>query len=209
MLSRKIEKLESTSNGSCENLSSRSRTSSCNSLEKIHPNGSPKSSSPKLHHEPPVTAIQQDHYITQPNRNSNSFPEVEVDKKVLVDRICKLQRSLAKYTEKMEFMQEHVSQLTEDVQKKSKIIQFYMSREEPGTLASNKYDRNKADVSQHGGIMASVYSAKSTDKAMTLDLSLSINRQLQAILEDTILKNIMLKVSLINVVELVVPVPSS
>ena len=43
--------------------------------------------------------------------------------------------------------------------------------------------------------MASVYSAKSTDKSMTLDLSLTINRKLQAVLEDTILKNITLKVS--------------
>lgn len=42
--------------------------------------------------------------------------------------------------------------------------------------------------------MASVYSARPTDKNMTLDLSLTINRKLQAVLEDTILKNITLKV---------------
>ena len=45
--------------------------------------------------------------------------------------------------------------------------------------------------------MSSVYSAKSTDKSMTLDLSLTINRKLQAVLEDTILKNITLKVRLL------------
>ena len=49
-------------------------------------------------------------------------------------------------------------------------------------------------MSQHGGIMSSVYSARPTDKGMTLDLSLAINRKLQAVLEDTILKNITLKV---------------
>jgi len=42
--------------------------------------------------------------------------------------------------------------------------------------------------------MSSVYSARPTDKGMTLDLSLTINRKLQAVLEDTILKNITLKV---------------
>ena len=44
--------------------------------------------------------------------------------------------------------------------------------------------------------MASVYSSKAVDPDMTLDLSLEINRKLQAVLEDTILKNITLKVTL-------------
>ena len=42
--------------------------------------------------------------------------------------------------------------------------------------------------------MASVYSQHSQDGAMTLDLSLQITRKLQAVLEDTLLKNITLKV---------------
>ena len=56
----------------------------------------------------------------------------------------------------------------------------------------------KAQVSRHGGIMASVYSSKAVDPDMTLDLSLEINRKLQAVLEDTILKNITLKVSFVS-----------
>ena len=43
--------------------------------------------------------------------------------------------------------------------------------------------------------MASVYSSKAVDPDMTLELSLEINKKLQAVLEDTILKNITLKVS--------------
>ena len=43
--------------------------------------------------------------------------------------------------------------------------------------------------------MASVYSSKAVDPDMTLELSLEINRKLQAVLEDTILKNITLKVT--------------
>ena len=42
--------------------------------------------------------------------------------------------------------------------------------------------------------MASVYSSKPVDQSMTLDLSLEINRKLQAVLEDTIIKNMTLKV---------------
>lgn len=44
--------------------------------------------------------------------------------------------------------------------------------------------------------MSSVYSSHSTDGSMTLDLSLEINKKLQAVLEDTLLKNITLKESL-------------
>lgn len=42
--------------------------------------------------------------------------------------------------------------------------------------------------------MASVYASKITDSSLTLELSLDINRKLQAVLEDTLLKNITLKV---------------
>jgi hypothetical protein len=42
--------------------------------------------------------------------------------------------------------------------------------------------------------MSSVYSSRVTDSGMTLELSLEINRKLQAVLEDTLLKNITLKV---------------
>ena len=54
-------------------------------------------------------------------------------------------------------------------------------------------------MARHGGIMASVYSSKASDPDMTLELSLEINRKLQAVLEDTILKNITLKVTTIQV----------
>lgn len=56
----------------------------------------------------------------------------------------------------------------------------------------------QAQLSRHGGIMASVYSSKAVDPDMTLELSLEINKKLQAVLEDTILKNITLKVSVFS-----------
>ena len=50
-------------------------------------------------------------------------------------------------------------------------------------------------MGSQAGIMSSLYSSKVTDSGMTLDLSLEINRKLQAVLEDTLLKNITLKVT--------------
>ena len=54
--------------------------------------------------------------------------------------------------------------------------------------------------------MASIYSSNrdSTSGGMTLDLSLEINRKLQAVLEDTLLKNIMLKVKYFKSFRLVI-----
>ena len=56
--------------------------------------------------------------------------------------------------------------------------------------------------------MASIYSSNrdSTSGGMTLDLSLEINRKLQAVLEDTLLKNIMLKVRYFESFRLVIKV---
>jgi hypothetical protein len=42
--------------------------------------------------------------------------------------------------------------------------------------------------------MSSLYNSAPNDSTMTLELSLEINKKLQAVLEDTILKNITLKV---------------
>ena len=76
-----------------------------------------------------LTQIPQDHYISQPSKQAlaqqqqnQQFPEVEIDKKVLIERICKLQRVLAKKNEKQEFMEEHINQLTLDIQKKTKLV---------------------------------------------------------------------------------------
>lgn len=53
-------------------------------------------------------------------------------------------------------------------------------------------------MAKHGGIMSSMYNMKSLDNGLSLELSMEINQKLQSVLEDTLLKNIMLKV--LNVV---------
>ncbi|KAK7109039.1 coiled-coil domain-containing protein 186-like isoform X2 [Littorina saxatilis] len=122
--------------------------------------------------------------------------QVEVDKQMLIERIVRLQRSLARKNEKLEFLEEHIQQLVLEIKKKNRIIQNYVVREESGTLASDVMDANKALLARKGGIMASVYSQHQQDGTMTMDLSLEINKKLQAVLEDTLLKNMTLKENL-------------
>ncbi|KAE8589410.1 hypothetical protein XENTR_v10017553 [Xenopus tropicalis] len=124
----------------------------------------------------------------------DSFPEV--DKAILIERIIRLQKAHARKNEKIEFMEDHIKQLVEEIRKKTKIIQTYILREEAGTLSSEASDNNKAHLSKRGGIMASLYTSHPADSGLTLDLSLEINRKLQAVLEDTLLKNITLKENL-------------
>ena len=77
-----------------------------------------------------------------------------------------------------------------------RIIQSYIMREHSGVLAPPEADAHKMKLSRKHGIMASMFSGDVTKAHtdMTLELSLEINRKMQAVLEDTLLKNITLKV---------------
>ncbi len=65
------------------------------------------------------------------------------DSQVLVDKIVKLQRVMAKKQEKVDFMEEHISTLLEEVKKKNRIIQHYVMKAESGALVTTESDRNK------------------------------------------------------------------
>ncbi|XP_066142137.1 coiled-coil domain-containing protein 186-like isoform X1 [Euwallacea fornicatus] len=119
-------------------------------------------------------------------------PENTIDTQALIEHIVKLQRLSAKKSEKIDFLEEHINTLVAEVQKKTKLLQGYILRDQSGTLTSNTMDSNKAEVSKLQGIMASMYSSKICDQNLTLELSLDINRKLQAVLEDALLKNITL-----------------
>lgn len=123
----------------------------------------------------------------------------EPSRQALIDRILRLQQASARQAEKIDFLENHSATLVSEVQKKTKVLQYYMLRDQCGALASSKSDRHKAELAKYGGgIMAAIYGGGTSSKnaEMTLDLSLEINRKLQALLEDTLLKNITLKVSL-------------
>ncbi|TKS89623.1 Coiled-coil domain-containing protein 186 [Collichthys lucidus] len=181
-LTQARKRLEQVENGGCDRDASSmgSRSSSSGSLNARHAS-CVEERSPESQSSPSVVVV-------------DSFPEV--DKAVLVDRIVRLQKALARKQEKIEFMEDHIKQLVEEIRKKTKIIQSYVLREESGALSSEASDINKAHLSRRGGIMASLYTSHPADSGLTLDLSLEINRKLQAVLEDTLLKNITLKENL-------------
>ncbi|KAL7856940.1 hypothetical protein SRHO_G00158390 [Serrasalmus rhombeus] len=180
-LTQARKKLEQVENGGCdrEGSSMGSRSSSSGSLNAR--GSSMDDRSPENQSGPSVVVV-------------DSFPEV--DKAVLVERIVRLQKAHARKNEKIEFLEDHIKQLVEEIRKKTKIIQSYVLREESGALSSEASDFNKAHLSKRGGIMASLYTSHPADSGLTLDLSLEINRKLQAVLEDTLLKNITLKENL-------------
>ncbi|XP_022080798.1 coiled-coil domain-containing protein 186-like isoform X2 [Acanthaster planci] len=194
---KRLESLDSSENPSRDNISVGSRTSSSGSLDTL-PGSAPSvvnSSGSSVSVSTPASLKPEEHTATHDPTvaiaTGNDYPGV--DKGMLVDRIVRLQKAHQRKNEKMEFMQEHITHLVEELKKKSKIIQQYIMRDEAGALVPVSSDVNKAQISKQGGIMSSLYRSQSTDPTMTLDLSLEINRKLQAVLEDTLLKNITLK----------------
>ncbi|KAL6432709.1 hypothetical protein ACFW04_006252 [Cataglyphis niger] len=140
--------------------------------------------------------------LSDNNANSDHIYSIEPSKQVLMDRIIKLQKKNVKRAEKLDFFEEHTQILTEELRKKTKIIEYYiLQNQDFGALACNERDKYKhfksrrhtAELAQHGGIMASLYNHRVSDENMTLELSLEINQKLQAVLEDVLLKNITLK----------------
>ena len=69
-------------------------------------------------------------------------------------------------------------------------------REQTGALAPPSSDQHKMRHSRKPGIMASVFSGvRHHSHDVNLELSVEMNRKMQSVLEDTLLKNITLKVS--------------
>lgn len=52
---------------------------------------------------------------------------MDQEKILLVEKMCRLKRELAKMDEKMAFYEEHATQLTEDIQRKSKLVAEQLS----------------------------------------------------------------------------------
>ena len=52
--------------------------------------------------------------------NEDDVYVVDIDKQKVIEKICKLQKMLAKRNEKIDFLQEHVSQLTVDLKRKTR-----------------------------------------------------------------------------------------
>jgi chromosome segregation ATPase len=72
-----------------------------------------------------------------------TFQNQEPSKKTLIDRIVRLQHAIARLNEKVDFLENHSANLVGELQKKSKLINYYMLREKSGALSSVKSDKNK------------------------------------------------------------------
>ncbi|RWS26691.1 hypothetical protein B4U80_03224 [Leptotrombidium deliense] len=187
LMKKRIESSENhgNANNCSETVSIGSRTSSSTSLEACQQ----QQSNGNI---PAVNQHDEGPKCSQCSQCTDTVPQL--DKQMLINRILKLQKALNKRQEKIDFLDEHNQQLLEEMKKKTKLIQYYILREETGALTTNKMDENKKQLSKRGtGIMASLYSSSTSDASMTVELSLEINKKLQAVLEDTILKNITLK----------------
>ena len=140
-MKKKLDQYESQSNNN-EKLSSSSRTSSSTSLDASSTSNHPNSSTSNQQHNNAVNHSNVNQEEAGESTSSfNSMPEF--DKQMLIERILKLQRSLAKRNEKIDFLEEHNHQLMEDLKKKSKIIQSYVLREETGALSTSSMDDHK------------------------------------------------------------------
>ncbi|KAL3981977.1 hypothetical protein ACH3XW_45275 [Acanthocheilonema viteae] len=131
---------------------------------------------------------------------SPSSDEANHMQQQVVEKIVKLQRQLVRRQDKIEFLEEHVRQCTQELLKKTKIIQNYALREEASLLLPesdlNKIPRgpngnNSTSSSLIGNLFAS--SASSATAKSELKFATEVNSRLQAVLEDALHKNITLK----------------
>lgn len=118
---------------------------------------------------------------SESQHSHNEYPTIQIQsmepsQKNLIDRIVRLQQSQARQAEKIDFLENHAAQLVEELKKKSRLNHHYMLREQSGSLSKFKKIPDPPN--------------------MTLELSLEVNKKLQAVLEDTLLKNITLKENL-------------
>eukprot|EP00731_Ephydatia_muelleri_P021322 Em0013g1049a len=186
---RRIEQLEASNGAEAPAtlpVSLASRVSSHESLDDGVVVLSNQPSSDTVQHDDDVQV-----HVTQ--NTGALFRHLDHEKEVLVEKLCVLKKEVAKKQEKLEFYEEHITQLTDEIKKKSKIIQDFVVREQSGAVASPLHDSHKAKRARKGGVMASVFTGKMHHNEMTFDLSLEINRKMQSVLEDALLKNIMLK----------------
>ena len=138
---------------------------------------------------------------------------VDIDRQKLIDKLLKQQKLLVRRNEKIEFLNDHIQLLTQDLQNKRKIIQTYAMNEDSFMYTSNESDSVKqqlANKTRHNSssLMATLYNRAATtvqnqtmnklfdqSSPMTLETALDIMGKLQSVLEDTLLKNITLKES--------------
>ncbi|XP_063544165.1 coiled-coil domain-containing protein 186 [Cydia strobilella] len=131
--------------------------------------------------------------IKNPNMLNKILNKVrEPDRQALVERIVSLQRAAARRAERCEFLEEHARQLTDELRGKSRLLRHLLPNLPAQALASTASDSSKKEIAKFGGgAMAALWGGD--PGGLSLELSLEMNKRLQSVLEDTLLKNITLK----------------
>ncbi|KRY40334.1 Uncharacterized protein T01_4507 [Trichinella spiralis] len=174
----------SPSSWSCSNINN------SNSNNNALPNGEDVQAE---YHHPATTTTTFNHVQTTVCEHNQ----------LMIEKIVKLQRALARRNEKIEFLEEHMKSLFHEIRKKTKIIQSYVIREEAGMLTSATFDMKKlqalldqAEMAKRGQtVMSNLFSTGMSNREINLELAVEMLRKLQAVLEDTLLKNITFKES--------------
>ncbi|KRX21904.1 Uncharacterized protein T07_15123 [Trichinella nelsoni] len=136
--------------------------------------------------------VQAEYHHPATTTTTTTFNHVQTTvcehNQLMIEKIVKLQRALARRNEKIEFLEEHMKSLFHEIRKKTKIIQSYVIREEAGMLTSATFDMKKT-------VMSNLFSTGMSNREINLELAVEMLRKLQAVLEDTLLKNITFKES--------------
>jgi hypothetical protein len=134
-LSKQLQKLQSQLDKAAGSKAKQfnvnvTRSSSSNSLVDIKEdakslNGSISSNdSSQQSQQHQLQHQQQQQQEPQETSDDNYVYVVDIEKQKIIDKIVKLQKMLAKKNEKIDFLQDHVNQLTVDVQRKTKYFEF-------------------------------------------------------------------------------------
>ncbi|EFO84408.1 hypothetical protein CRE_19928 [Caenorhabditis remanei] len=161
-------------------MSSRSRNSSITSIDRVTSNSREEDASSAAGEEA--------------RRQENEEQKQNIQQ-VMIDKIVILQRKLARRTEKCEFLEEHVRQCLEELQKKTKIIQHFALREEASLLMPSEESMEKVPVlrkSSAYALMGAMFTLSGSEKKQTQILT-EVNSRLQAVLEDVIQRNICMR----------------
>jgi hypothetical protein len=224
---QQLQKPKPTTNGDSQSpILLTSQTKSIPTKENLGDNassrGSPTGSNCSLNDiTPPISIAAPDPCPSQlpihpPQQDEE--PEVvvnivNIDRQKLIDKLVKQQKLLVRRNEKIEFLNDHIQLLTQDLQNKRKIIQSYAMNEDGFMYTSNESDSIKQQLANKtrnnsSSLMATLYNRATTTTTnthsttnkyfdqstpMTLETALDIMGKLQSVLEDTLLKNLTLK----------------
>ncbi|ULT98964.1 hypothetical protein L3Y34_000368 [Caenorhabditis briggsae] len=164
--------------------------------------GVPASSDPSMSsrsRNSSITSIDRVTSTSETNSTAGDEQKKQEDQKnvqqIMIDKIVVLQRKLARRTEKCEFLEEHVRQCLEELQKKTKIIQHYALREEASLLMPSEESMERVPIfrkSSAYALMGAMFTTSGSEKKQSQILT-EVNSRLQAVLEDVIQRNICMR----------------